>query len=108
MSVKVQSVIISLKIIVLIKISTLTACQQYIHEEKGVERPMFEMDSYLKATSLKDGADAYSRNAFNQAASDKIGGERSVPDTRHSQLVKYISVTLANSRTAFLSSLCFS
>lgn len=59
--------------------------QKYVHEEKGVDRPPFNEATYLKAVALKEGADAYSRNAFNQAASDKIGGERSVPDTRHSQ-----------------------
>lgn len=58
---------------------------QYIHKEVGVERPAFDEDAYLKGGALKDGEDKYDRNQFNQAASDAIGGDRTVPDTRHSQ-----------------------
>jgi len=58
---------------------------QYIHEEEGVSRPPFNAEVYLKGGALKDGEDKYNRNQFNQAASDAIGADRSVPDTRHSQ-----------------------
>ena len=58
---------------------------QYIHEEEGVSRPAFSAEAYLKGGALKDGEDKYNRNQFNQAASDAIGADRSVPDTRHSQ-----------------------
>lgn len=58
---------------------------QYIHKEVGVERPAFDEEAYLKGGALKDGEDKYDRNQFNQAASDAIGGDRTVPDTRHSQ-----------------------
>ena len=51
----------------------------------GVERPAFDEEAYLKGGALKDGEDKYDRNQFNQAASDAIGGDRTVPDTRHSQ-----------------------
>ena len=58
---------------------------QYIHEEEGVSRPPFSEESYLKGDALKEGEDKYNRNQFNQAASDALGGDRSIPDTRHSQ-----------------------
>lgn len=58
---------------------------KYVHEEEGVNRPPFSAEAYLKGGALKDGEDKYNRNQFNQAASDAIGADRSVPDTRHSQ-----------------------
>lgn len=58
---------------------------KYIHEEEGVSRPPFSKESYLKGDALKEGEDKYNRNQFNQAASDALGGDRSIPDTRHSQ-----------------------
>ena len=63
----------------------LSACLQYIHEEEGVKRPLFSAEAYLKGGALKDGEDKYSKNQFNQAASDAIGADRRVPDTRNSQ-----------------------
>lgn len=60
---------------------------QYIHKEEGVARPPFNEEAYLKEGGLKDGEDKYDRNQFNQAASDALGGDRSIPDTRHSQYV---------------------
>lgn len=50
-----------------------------------MERPAFDEEAYLNGGALKDGEDKYDRNQFNQAASDAIGGDRTVPDTRHSQ-----------------------
>lgn len=63
-------------------------CCQYIHEEEGVSRPPFSAEAYLKGGALKDGEDKYNRNQFNQAASDAIGADRSVPDTRQSPWVE--------------------
>ena len=50
-----------------------------------MSRPPFSTEAYLKGGALKEGEDKYNRNQFNQEASDAIGGDRSVPDTRHSQ-----------------------
>ena len=58
---------------------------QYIHEEMGVSRPPFNEEAYLRGGALKEGEDKYNRNQFNQAASDAIGGDRNVPDTRNSK-----------------------
>ncbi|EDO30269.1 predicted protein, partial [Nematostella vectensis] len=46
--------------------------------------PKFSEADYLRGDALKEGEDAYGKNQFNQAISDKIGGDRDVPDTRHS------------------------
>ncbi|XP_071521371.1 polypeptide N-acetylgalactosaminyltransferase 2-like isoform X2 [Panulirus ornatus] len=40
-------------------------------------------EAYIAAATLAPGADAYSRNKFNQAESDKLASNRAVPDTRH-------------------------
>ncbi|EDO30267.1 predicted protein, partial [Nematostella vectensis] len=56
----------------------------YVHNEEGIERPKFSEADYLRGDALKEGEDAYGKNQFNQAISDKIGGDRDVPDTRHS------------------------
>lgn len=50
-----------------------------------MSRPPFDEQAYLRGGALREGEDKYNRNQFNQAASDAIGGDRSVPDTRHSQ-----------------------
>ena len=39
--------------------------------------------AYIAAGALKPGADAYSRNKFNQAESDRLASNRGVPDTRN-------------------------
>lgn len=41
--------------------------------------------SYVAADSLKRGDDAYSRNKFNQLASDSLRSNRPVPDTRNTK-----------------------
>jgi polypeptide N-acetylgalactosaminyltransferase len=58
---------------------------QYIHSEEGVSRPPFDEKLYLAGDALKQGEDVYGRNQFNQAVSDKVPSDRTVPDTRHSQ-----------------------
>ncbi|XP_068683019.1 polypeptide N-acetylgalactosaminyltransferase 2-like [Montipora foliosa] len=45
----------------------------------------FDVESYLAATRLKKGDDAYSSNAYNQEASDKAAFDRDVPDVRSSE-----------------------
>ena len=42
----------------------------------------FDAAGYIGATVVKDGDDAYGRNAFNQKASDEIPIDRAIPDTR--------------------------
>lgn len=37
--------------------------------------------------SSRDNTDAYKKNAFNQAESDKLPSNRKIPDTRHSRFV---------------------
>ena len=41
--------------------------------------------SYIDATRVKEGEDAYQKNAFNQKASDDIPLDREVPDVRTPQ-----------------------
>nr|XP_053643687.1 polypeptide N-acetylgalactosaminyltransferase 2-like [Cherax quadricarinatus] len=51
----------------------------------GVAVPSLFLDeeAYIAAATLAPSADAYSRNKFNQAESDKLASNRAVPDTRH-------------------------
>lgn len=50
----------------------------------GVVPSLFlDEEAYIAAATLAPGADAYSRNKFNQAESDKLASNRAVPDTRH-------------------------
>ena len=42
----------------------------------------FSESGYISGNPLKAGEDVYSRNKFNQAASDKIASNRDIPDTR--------------------------
>lgn len=45
----------------------------------------FDERSYIEAKIVKEGEDAYARNKFNQAASDRLASNRVIPDTRSSQ-----------------------
>ena len=47
-----------------------------------VQWQYFAENSYIAGDSLREGEDKYSRNKFNQEASDKIASNRKVPDTR--------------------------
>jgi len=48
----------------------------------GVEWRYFDESAFVQGNTLKAGEDAYARNKFNQAASDKVASNREVPDTR--------------------------
>ena len=50
----------------------------------GVQWQYFAENSYIEGDRLRDGEDKYSRNKFNQEASDKIQSNRKIPDTRGS------------------------
>ena len=50
----------------------------------------FDVKEYLDKTRIEPGRDAYARNKFNQAASDRIKMNRDVPDTRHPRWVRVI------------------
>ena len=45
----------------------------------------FDELKYTDKTRIRPGQDAYQRNKFNQAASDKLKSNRDVPDTRHTR-----------------------
>jgi len=51
-------------------------------EMSGVEWRYFQELAFIQGNTLKEGEDAYARNKFNQAASDKVLSNRDVPDTR--------------------------
>jgi len=48
------------------------------------EQKYFDEKSYLRTGLVSAGEDAYKRNKFNQAASDKLSSNRDIPDTRSS------------------------
>lgn len=48
----------------------------------GVDWKYFSESAYITGNTLRAGEDAYARNKFNQAASDKIASNREVTDTR--------------------------
>ena len=50
-----------------------------------IEWQYFDERSYIDAKKVQEGEDAYSRNKFNQAASDKLASNRVIPDTRSTQ-----------------------
>ena len=54
-------------------------------DEDNIEWQYFDERSYIDAKKVQDGEDAYSRNKFNQAASDKLASNRVIPDTRSTQ-----------------------
>lgn len=43
----------------------------------------FDEQAYIDQTKVLPGQDAYAKNKFNQAASDRLKSNRDVPDTRH-------------------------
>lgn len=45
----------------------------------------FNVETYLSATRVKKGDDAYASNAYNQEASDKAAFDRDIPDVRASE-----------------------
>ena len=49
-----------------------------------VKASMFlDEEAYVAAATLRPGDDAYSRNKFNQAESDRLPSNRQIPYTRH-------------------------
>ncbi len=50
-----------------------------------IEWQYFDERTYIDAKAVKMGEDAYSKNKFNQAASDKLASNRDIPDTRSTQ-----------------------
>ena len=53
--------------------------------DSDIEWQYFDEKSYIEAKAVKPGEDAYVRNKFNQAASDKLPSNRAIPDTRSGQ-----------------------
>lgn len=45
----------------------------------------FDSVTYIDKTKIKEGGDAFARHKFNQNASDRIGMERTLPDSRHAK-----------------------
>jgi polypeptide N-acetylgalactosaminyltransferase len=43
----------------------------------------FDERAYIDQTKVLPGQDAYAKNKFNQAASDRLRSNREIPDTRH-------------------------
>ncbi|KAL7632544.1 UNVERIFIED_CONTAM: hypothetical protein RMT77_017111 [Armadillidium vulgare] len=53
-------------------------------EKSQYHRNLFlNEEAYVAAATLRPGDDAYSKNKFNQAESDKLPSNRAIPDTRH-------------------------
>lgn len=46
---------------------------------------LFDERGYVAGGTLRPGEDAYAKNKFNQAASDRLASNRHIPDTRVSQ-----------------------
>lgn len=49
----------------------------------GIAWNYFDERNYVAGGGLRLGEDPYSRNKFNQAASDKLASNRDIPDTRN-------------------------
>jgi hypothetical protein len=58
--------------------------------DPGVAWQYFDERSYISASGLKPGENAYARNKFNQEASDKLASNRDVPDTRSASCRKRV------------------
>ena len=64
---------------------TLFSANDITESGGDIEWQYFDERSYIDAKKVQDGEDAYSRNKFNQAASDKLASNRVIPDTRSTQ-----------------------
>lgn len=53
--------------------------------DEDVDWQYFDERGYISAKAVSEGEDAYAKNKFNQAASDKLTSNRDVPDTRSLQ-----------------------
>jgi polypeptide N-acetylgalactosaminyltransferase len=54
-------------------------------DNNEVDWQYFDERSYIDAKAVSAGQDAYAKNKFNQAASDKLASNRPIPDTRSAQ-----------------------
>ena len=52
-------------------------------EDDKLQWQYFDEKAYIDKTKLQHGQDAYARNKFNQAASDRLLSNREIPDSRH-------------------------
>jgi len=63
--------------------SQLTRFEGQDYENGKLQWQYFDERTYVDKTKLQPGQDAYARNKFNQAASDKLMSNRDIPDSRH-------------------------
>ncbi|KAI6189473.1 Polypeptide N-acetylgalactosaminyltransferase [Aphelenchoides bicaudatus] len=70
--------------LVLLVFLVLPASSLLVYERKGQPVPWnkFDKEAFLVKDRLKEGEDRYAKNKFNQAASDQIPMDRSIPDSR--------------------------
>ena len=61
--------------------------EEDVEDSNKLKWQYFDEDVYIDRTRLQPGQDAYARNKFNQAASDRIRSNRGVTDTRHARWV---------------------
>ena len=67
------------------KEETLEEEDEYEEDDGRVDWWDFDDAAYLARGALKPGDDAWATHNFNQAASDKLKPDRSIPDTRHAK-----------------------
>ena len=65
----------------------------YEEDDGQVEWMDFDDAGYLAVGALKTGQDAFENFKFNQASSDKLKPDRSIPDTRHSSCHREYDIT---------------
>ena len=51
----------------------------------SIDWQYFDEKAYIESKLVKEGEDAYAKNKFNQAASDRLASNRAIPDTRSGQ-----------------------
>ncbi|XP_074640534.1 polypeptide N-acetylgalactosaminyltransferase 2-like isoform X2 [Tubulanus polymorphus] len=66
-----------------LKFGTGTTSGVKFDDGEQVSWQYFDEKEYIAKTEVKPGEDAYTKNKFNQAASDAIKSNRPIPDTRH-------------------------
>lgn len=53
--------------------------------DNSIDWQYFDERGYIDAKAVGSGEDAYAKNKFNQAASDRLTSNRAIPDTRSTQ-----------------------